>query len=737
MPAVAYSSPRRLQIASSNGVPAIDPVIVSNFTNLFHLYSDGAGGFADYSDNNANPITSITNANPAIFTTSNVSWKKFPAGIGGTGTSAYAYTYGIAGMTEARTEHYRPGNKVAIFLSATTCAMGAEWFGSITQGNPTTFSGYPHTTVTGQNIYVTITSWSGAFNATKIWPATVSSSSVLTIAYDSTAEPSPTGTRVIMGLWDSTSWGTYTASSGSLNYLTPPETSSPDGASGPFNPVTYYDAPENWRLWNSYLGVSTYTAAAAAMDWQLWIEWGMSDFGGNSTAIAKTNGIPDLWQTAVNTNNLATWDGTYSSRPATGWQSYRRVANGLINSPMWTTAQKQAIARAIVESRYFDATSLVGAPGANPLVTGNATYGDHAGCTTYFSAAGAISYNSYMLNCFHPPYTEGSREMARQLVGHVVFERMGGTRIVDTWNALPWERFTHLVDNQAQILQYWCNKNFSASDGFHDYAPFMAGVSMHALILAYEWETTRSGGNWPSVWSATSASAQYPTLQDLCKAFGIWAWTTPFEVVAPPYSDFAVSSSGTALTLGASASAVSNTYNNSMVSVLSGTGAGQNIICLTYNGGTKICTMTSAFSPVLDATSVVSITLAPSFWSPTGKMRLNGSTGKPYFAYRSKYWGQDASTDFSTTGGSQYPGLNSFMLFFYWWGANQLKSSDRATATLFANYGDQLADEESFDWLTQSGFSRGNEASWGYGKNFQQIAGMYIRTINYRLAASS
>lgn len=80
------------------------------------------------------------------------------------------------------------------------------------------------------------------------------------------------------------------------------------------------------------------------------------------------------------------------------------------------------------------------------------------------------------------------------------------------------------------------------------------------------------------------------------------------------YPDSSVMHSGTAqagaagsITLASGASATNNLYNGSLVRILSGTGAGQTRVILSYNGATKVATTDWAWTTNPDATSVYAV----------------------------------------------------------------------------------------------------------------------------------
>ena len=89
----------------------------------------------------------------------------------------------------------------------------------------------------------------------------------------------------------------------------------------------------------------------------------------------------------------------------------------------------------------------------------------------------------------------------------------------------------------------------------------------------------------------------------------IWLNELPdsFTGVTIVLTGTAQASTPTTITLASSASAIDSTYNNSNITITSGTGAGQTRVITAYVGSTKVATVNSAWTTNPDTTSLYSI----------------------------------------------------------------------------------------------------------------------------------
>jgi hypothetical protein len=119
------------------------------------------------------------------------------------------------------------------------------------------------------------------------------------------------------------------------------------------------------------------------------------------------------------------------------------------------------------------------------------------------------------------------------------------------------------------------------------------GLGQSRLIIAYTGSTVTA-----------TVDRAWITTPDNTSTFAIYASTTPGV-----FSNQGVAQAGanTTITLASTASATSSLYNNSLVTILAGTGNGQTKQITAYNGSTKVATVDSAWSVNPDSTSVYAV----------------------------------------------------------------------------------------------------------------------------------
>lgn len=96
----------------------------------------------------------------------------------------------------------------------------------------------------------------------------------------------------------------------------------------------------------------------------------------------------------------------------------------------------------------------------------------------------------------------------------------------------------------------------------------------------------------------------WTTTPDGTSTFAIYA-----SLDAQSYSDQGMAQAGgaTSITLAATASATSNIYNGSLITIITGTGSGQTNEITAYNGSTKVATVANAWSVNPDSTSYYAV----------------------------------------------------------------------------------------------------------------------------------
>lgn len=147
------------------------------------------------------------------------------------------------------------------------------------------------------------------------------------------------------------------------------------------------------------------------------------------------------------------------------------------------------------------------------------------------------------------------------------------------------------------------------------------GAGQSAVITNYVGSTKVAtiGGTWatlPDATSVFSVAAFGPGSASVAGTVNanVIQWnSTGVAGAVPPDTIFirngtAQAGSATSITLDAGASAVNNFYNNEVVFIRSGTGAGQSNIITSYVGATKVATVGQAWATNPDATSVFSVT---------------------------------------------------------------------------------------------------------------------------------
>ena len=820
MPALTPAIRRIVVGRKLSPLPAVNATFVSNWANTFQQMMDHSTGFGFYMNDTQNAITGITKANPAVITIgssrvqtrSTVDW------------TMGAVIKGVLGMTQANTlQHTSDTTSGWLTKPGTQCVMGEPVFGSVTRGNPTTFNATYNTNVSGSlRAYLRIDSWSGTFNAITSHAVTVTSTGpsnwTFTIPYDSTGEPAdvPSGASVIANLWDSTSWGTYT-SGGGLRMSFAIEVPPSPAYNGYWVPTDYYDMGASLVLFANRFGRSDYIPLAKVLMWDKLVELGLRQRSSPDVNEASTNGVYDLWKSTVDgnagssTSDLTAWTNVRASKPNNSLLAHQRLTlNGRYgyNNGLWTQSEARALVRAMVESRFYDATTMhatafiddpdvvnctvwgsstgkftystsimKNADHTGTLVSATSTTGVLAvganGTTNYYNGAlvsitsgtgagtgpfSVLSYNggtrtitlisgqtwtadgTSVVNVVQQESWSWYREVARMLQGNIEYERLGGTRLIDTWNAAPWSRFDEPVKWLLRCAEFFITRNSSTPQkGRHRMAPFMSGLFLDILIEAYTWETTRSGGS-VSTWNTIqqAGTTRWATFQAFVKEFQDYIYDAPIQVITTIPRFTCTAGSGATFTLPSGASAVDSFYNNCAAVVISGTGAGQNRKITGYVGSTKVATCASAFSPVLDNTSVVDIYVAPNFYSSTGTVRQAQSNGKHDWMYQDRWSGFDLE-EFQSSYGINYSALNLINVHAYAWLANQYKVSDRTYALTCAARWDAGLDSVAWDYapFAPPAYESGNYGVWKQGKDTSQHLKYGIQGLINRELAST
>lgn len=111
--------------------------------------------------------------------------------------------------------------------------------------------------------------------------------------------------------------------------------------------------------------------------------------------------------------------------------------------------------------------------------------------------------------------------------------------------------------------------------------------------------------------------------------------TTGIPQTTPKYTGTASAGSTTTITLPETASSIDNVYQNMVVSITGGTGNGQTATIASYNGTTRVATLTAAVGTALDNTSQFSID------SNLPNYTLTDLGGRTSVRFASHVWGAD------------------------------------------------------------------------------------------------
>ena len=673
-------------------------------------------------------------------------------------TNWHVYLCTTSGTTAAAQGALYPGISAEVITDGN--AVFTEVYNTLTINcaDKVVFGNYRHGMSAGKKFCVNISAWSGAFNASEggapagtngiKTPTDIINVNAFTLAYDAIAagEPHSSGGTIVTNLVDSSGMPAWMGG-GNILYLPGSETDIPayDGAHFYYTWTDYYNL--DWSLWTAadLWGRPTYKDLARTVTWMLYIEKNGANFSGNSTSLAKTNGIPNQWLTAsISENAVADWDVPMGvTRPMAGTIANQRFIHGALLTDVFTSAQQKAVAFEVICSTYYNEASF--------LQAGNIGETTLKGVTKYSDMTGHGSVNTSVMPSgdANSPSWANTREAAYQLIGNVYFERAGGARITDSSPNAGWVRakeFTKFLHDSCDFMRTRTFPETGIQQGRQRMSPFFQVIVAWALIESRDWEVTRPGGNFNTLWSYAE-----PTLSFVDWVYQHWDWmhntATPAEINASNFHFTAVVSSSTTVGLDASASAVTGTYVDSYIRH----DASQTIYYISaYDGPTKTVTIAArstggdgraptpgTFSTIPVTSDTLTIGNPPNIVTETGKVRVIGPDGRVDMLYESQFNGTLGDAPYAFWGnGTVYRGLNIMQSFIWAWLANEYKLSNSARATICATNCDAYFNSCVFDYNGADITTSGQSATVSYAKNFNQVFFFGLKARALRLQAS-
>jgi hypothetical protein len=279
-------------------------------------------------------------------------------------------------------------------------------------------------------------------------------------------------------------------------------------------------------------------------------------------------------------------------------------------------------------------------------------------------------------------------------------------------------------------------------------APFYQVLNLWAQQELYDWETTRPGGDWTTLWGYAESTLNF---RDWVYQHMYWMHNsaTPAEINAANFHFTAQSgATSTTVVLDASASGVNSFYVDSYIRH----DASETIYYISaYNGSTKTVTISSRSTggdgrPATPGTfqrlplpgDTLTIGNPPNIITETMKLRVPGPDGRVDLLYESQYNGTIGDAPYAFWGnGTVYRGLNIMQSFIWAWLANEYKTLIPSRAKECALVCDQYFDSCVFDYNAGDISVSGASAQPQYAKNFTQLMFFGLKARQLRLAAAA